>query len=173
MPKHPEPQDKYDPILAEAVRGAASAAVPGASSVVVPFARPAEPASKAAAPASKSQGEPVKATKPAGRLSFKHFKVTEDEDFEIADFIRGLQQKSRSKVTFSVVSRALFQLAMHARDEIIAELAKGDTVPRPANDDPESLADFEEFWMMKLSAALRKAGPPQQGLPARDRRGGE
>ena len=167
MPRKAQQEEVYDPIHAETVRRASPVVV------ALPRPEPEKPAPRAVEPAPKAKSAPETPAKAQGRDAFKHFKVTEDEDFEIADFIRGLQQKSRSKVTLSVIARALFQLAMHAREEIVAELAKADSVPRPANKDAESMADFEEFWMLKLSAALRKAGPPQQGLPTRERRGGD
>jgi len=91
----------------------------------------------------------------------KRFQVTEDEDFELTAFIQRLQQKSRTKVGFSVVARALFSLAMHAEEQLLEELSKGRPMVRPANNDALSLAEFEAQWVQRLAAALRKARPPQ------------
>ncbi|HMI85628.1 MAG TPA: hypothetical protein VK550_16135 [Polyangiaceae bacterium] len=101
------------------------------------------------------------------RVLFKHFKVTADEDLEILAFVQRLQQKSRSKVTFSIVARALFHLAMHAEDEVMAELTKGPQMARPGNENEAKLAEYEELWIQRLSAALRKSRPLQVGLPRR------
>jgi hypothetical protein len=193
MPRKAVQEEEYDPIKAEVVRNAAARAPEPAAPETRRAPPPPprrEPPSNPRAPVApafttsergagstgrgreesrprgrRKQGgqEEVKAD-PARRLVYKHFKCTEEEDLEISDFIRRLQHNSRSKVTFSVIARSLFLAAMQAEEELMTEIAKGGPMTRPANDDEESMARFEDKWFQKLAAALRRARPPQAGI---------
>lgn len=181
MPKKATPEEEYDPIRAELAREVGAHGRGGEAQA--PTLTAPEPAgsrvSARSAPRAKAQEPEVKVVpmrpRPQARAApdeesqeapllaqtVKRFQVTEDEDFELTAFIQRLQQKSRTKVGFSVVARALFSLAMHAEEQILDELSKGRPMVRPANNDALSLAEFEAQWVQRLAAALRKARPPQ------------
>lgn len=125
----------------------------------------AEPVERRPRRSQSPREESAQAEPAQRRATFKHFKVTEDEDLELMGFVQRLQQKSRSKVTFSIIARSLFLLAMHAEEELTAEITKGPHMPRPGNEDEERLAEYEELWLQKLSGALRRSRPFQVGLP--------
>jgi len=181
MPRKASPEEEYDPIRTELARTVAEHGRGGEAGVLTarettpPPARPRTPAT----PAGQEPTEKVVTMRPRARTrpapaeqeeaaevsplpqTVKRFQVTEDEDFELTAFIQRLQQKSRTKVGFSVVARALFSLALHAETQILEELGKGRPMVRPANNDALSLAEFEAQWVQRLAAALRKTSPPQ------------
>lgn len=180
MPKKRFDEGEYDPIAAEVARAAASrsavgegtASPPAASAAPTPqptkrAALPPQPAANVrplraeprteAPPREGNSAPPREAAK--GDLIVKRFQVSKDEDFELTAFVQRLQQRSRTKVSLSTIARALFNVAMHAEENIEDELAKGQPMRRPANDEPMELATFEDQWSQVLSAALRKTRP--------------
>jgi len=178
MPRKQIPEAEYDPIAAEVARSVVLHGKGGEPPLLQPppaekvVALEPKPRSrpKREAPLSRPEPQPEpkkhQAKAHAGpRDVFKHFKVTKDEDLDLMAFVQRLQQKSRSKVTFSIVARALFHIAMHAEEEIGSELSKGLVMDRPANEDEGRLAQYEEVWIQKLSAAVRRSRPFQPALP--------
>lgn len=170
MPKKKfEDSAPYDPIAADLAREVAAAgraaAVPTTAStapVVAPTARRFETQSEAprrheirpATPPPNPKAEPT--ARPSEPTIAKRFVVTRSEDEDIAAMLHRLSQKAGTKVTLSVLARTCFVVAMHAEEQLAAELANNPPPALPSTHDAIASANFEDHVTDILVAAFRK-----------------
>lgn len=86
----------------------------------------------------------------------KRFTLTRSENEELDAFMLRLQKRAGTKVTLSMFTRAVINVAMQAEEQLLAEVGEG--VPRrfPSTHDSIAQGAFEEWWMRCLGNALRK-----------------
>ena len=91
-----------------------------------------------------------------GRKPELHIAYPEDEIADVEDFIRNLESASRTKLSQNILGRALFRLAMEAEEEIREAIKKNPPRRRPANNDLEGIALFEDEWQSVVREGLRR-----------------
>ncbi len=158
MPRKKFEEVPYNPISADLAREVATGVA--RSSPVIPFRTDvADDSGRKITherPQPQPQAEQVKISKQPEPTITKRFVVTRDEDSELTEFFLRLQRKAGTKVSLSVVTRALLNIAMQAEEQITAEIGEGFTKALPSTHDSVAYADFEDRWMKCLASALRK-----------------
>jgi len=180
MPRKKFEETVYDPFAAEVERLAATTAassggggaemlveapqaapeppkaVPKPTPKVVDLPRPVPPPP----PAPSSEPKPSKDNLellPFGPT--KRFKVTADEDEAYEEFILRLRAAARSKVDFSVLSRVLWAVALHAETPLIETLKRSRPPKRPSKNNHMAMAEYENAWVEAAIAAFRRMAP--------------
>jgi hypothetical protein len=112
--------------------------------VEVPFPEP--PAREAPPRIDKTVTEPRKATSLATALETTvRFKLYENEKREIETAVKRLAGQLHTEVNFSNICRCLWQLYLDNEDDILDRFRRThESLKRPANNDLQAIAEFEE-----------------------------
>lgn len=169
MPRKKFEETPYDPFKAEQDRLEANTGGGGATPATTTATQPRpvpEPAKVVEIPRPSAPEPPRARPEPAPQPQAaydiaKRFKVTEDEDAAYEEFILRLRSASKSKVDFSVLSRALWAVAQHAEGPLVEALQKARPPKRPSTNNPLAMAEYEKAWVDAVTTAFRRMGPPK------------
>ncbi|HMO66842.1 MAG TPA: hypothetical protein PKE47_16765, partial [Verrucomicrobiota bacterium] len=90
----------------------------------------------------------------------KRFVLSRAEDDDLNAFLLRLQHRAGTKVTLSVLVRALVTLAMQAEAAVLREL-DGHALKFPSTHDRLGQGFFEEQWQQCLATALTQPHRPR------------
>jgi hypothetical protein len=158
MPRKKFEETPYNPISADLAREVATGVKLQPISSVIPL-RQEEPIHSAKIVSMQPQQQPLIAPvvcKRSEATITKRFVVSREEDTEMTEFLLRLQKKAGTKVSLSVFTRALLNIAMQAEEQIAVEIGEGFSKALPSTHDSMAYADFEDRWMRCLGSALRK-----------------
>ncbi len=172
MPKKKFEETAYDPFAAETARAAAVArgggrggereVVPAEPTALRPVPKPTPVVAELPKPVSAAAPTAKAVRDGADSLPFgptKRFKVTAEEDEAYEEFILRLRTAARSKVDFSVLSRVLWAVALHAEAPLVETLKRTRPPKRPSKNSPMAMAEYENAWVEALTVAFRRMGP--------------
>lgn len=157
MPRKKFEETPYNPIAADLAREVAVGVKSQQVLNVVPLRQEQTPYGGQVLSQQPQQQElaPV-ANKRIDPTITKRFVVTRDEDTELTEFLLRLQKKAGTKISLSVFTRALLNIAMQGEEQILSEIGEGFSKALPSTHDSMAYADFEDRWMRCLGSALRK-----------------
>jgi hypothetical protein len=119
----------------------------------------------AIAPTQPRQESAEPRTEPAQRATpptkAKRYKVTQDEDLDLARFVLRLQEESRTKINLALLNRACNTLLIRAEAELLREVRATSPLRQPSNNDAVAYAEFEDAWRRIIDRALRRRGSRQ------------
>jgi len=146
--KPPAPKAPAPP--AESVGGAV---VPATEPKPNPKPRPAsKPAIERGVRSSKPKPVPARA-----KDRTKRMKVTPEEERILDDLVLSIGDQVGARVTYSHIARAMWDMLIDAEQAF--EKVRAPDLHRPANNDPESIAFFEnelKDWLAQVIAQSRK-----------------
>lgn len=91
----------------------------------------------------------------------KRYRVTEEEDYELENFVLQLRRRSNTKVSLGLLNRVTNGLLMQALPEIMAEIDNYGPIHQPPKNDALQYGEFEEAWGTILDRALRRRRTPR------------
>lgn len=91
----------------------------------------------------------------------KRYRVTEEEDYELENFVLQLRRRSNTKVSLGLLNRVTNGLLMQALPEIMAEIDNYGPIHQPPKNDALQYGEFEEAWGAILDRALRRRRHPR------------
>lgn len=91
----------------------------------------------------------------------KRYRVTEEEDYELENFVLQLRRRSNTKVSLGLLNRVTNGLLMQALPEILAEIENYGRIHQPPKNDALQYGEFEEAWGTILDRALRRRRVPR------------
>ncbi len=159
MPKKKFEDTPYDPIAADLVRDvvasrnqstARTLALATSLSIDSP---PSRPAMGLVPPVETAQ---LEASSPDPEPTFtKRFLLNRGENEDLNAFLLRVQRNAGTKVTLSMFTRALFNVAMQAEAALLSEVNQGRPRRFPSTHDSIAQGIFEDWWMRCLTNALR------------------
>lgn len=91
----------------------------------------------------------------------KRYRVTEEEDYELENFVLQLRRRSNTKVSLGLLNRVMNGVLMQALPEILAEIESYGPIQQPPKNDALQYGEFEEAWGNILERALRRRRVPR------------
>lgn len=91
----------------------------------------------------------------------KRYRVTEEEDYELENFVLQLRRRSNTKVSLGLLNRVTNGLLMQALPEILTEIENYGPIHQPPKNDALQYGEFEEAWGTILDRALRRRRHPR------------
>jgi hypothetical protein len=108
-----------------------------------------------------TRGRKEQAARTASPGTTKRYRVTEEEDYELENFMLQLRRRSNTKVSLAVLSRVTNDLMMQALPEILSEIDNFGPIHQPPKNDALQYGEFEEAWGTILDRALRRRRHPR------------
>jgi len=152
MPRKALAEPPYDPIATDLVRQAlvpSPPASPTSSPVSTPLLH-----TVVSVPPDKGTLPPEYLPRSPGASTTKRFVLNASENEKLNAFLFRLEQNAKTKVSFSVVMRAMLRLIMQAEKNLLVELAHGFPIALPSTHDSFAQAAFEEEWIKRFAAVF-------------------
>ncbi len=135
--------DEQSTISAPLAKPDQAKAIPVSESTASQFERRSRPQKSSTV---KSEGEPV--VQPRGAVgaitTVKRFKTTYDESVRIEQAVLHLGARLGVRVGLSKLTRALWEVYLKHEEDILRNIQGDENVQRASNNDPVSMAEFEE-----------------------------
>ncbi len=91
----------------------------------------------------------------------KRYRVTEEEDYELENFVLQLRRRSNTKVSLGMLNRVTNGILMQALPELLTEIDNHGPIRQPPKNDALAYGEFEEAWGNILERAMRRRRVPR------------
>lgn len=108
-----------------------------------------------------TRGRNAQASRPSIPGPTKRYRVSEEEDYELENFVLQLRRRSNTKVSLGMLNRVSNGILMQALPELIAEIDAYGPIHQPPKNDALQYGEFEEAWGNILERALRRRRVPR------------